>query len=93
MWRVKIAPNTTIAAHTHPNEENATILEGVLHAGLGPKVDKSKGKELKGGEFFYMPAQAEHFGWTGPEGTTIQIQAMGPIGIKFIEPTTTGTTK
>jgi quercetin dioxygenase-like cupin family protein len=84
--RVKLPPNSTVPAHTHPNEENVTVLEGLINLGIGSAIDKSKGRFLRTGDYFYLPPETPHFAWTGGEGVTIQVQAMGPIGIKFMEP-------
>jgi ribosomal protein S1 len=37
--RVKLAKGTKVAPHTHPNDENVTVISGTFHIGVGEKFD------------------------------------------------------
>ena len=60
-------------------DENITVLSGWIGFGLGRTFDKSKGRELPAGSYFYLPANTPHFAWTGPEGCVMQIHGTGPF--------------
>src|ERR1700743_3276500 len=45
MILLKIAPNTKIAAHLHPDQRVATVLAGTWNFGYGDKFDKTKLKK------------------------------------------------
>ena len=82
--RVKLPPNAMIPPHTHPDNENITVLSGSFGIGEGEVADRAKGRVLQAGSFYYLPAGTAHFAWAGPEGATIQIHGIGPSGINMI---------
>ena len=82
--RVKLPPNAAIPPHTHPDNENITVLSGSFGIGEGEVADQAKGRVLQAGSFYYLPANTAHFAWAGPEGATIQIHGVGPSGITMI---------
>ena len=82
--RVKLPPNAVIPPHTHPDNENITVLSGSFGIGEGEAADKAKGRVLSAGSFYYLPANMAHFAWAGPEGAVVQIHGIGPSGIKMI---------
>jgi quercetin dioxygenase-like cupin family protein len=77
--RLKVAPNAVVQPHTHPQAENITVISGWIAFGLGTVFDKSKGRVLPAGSFFYLPANTHHFAWTGPDGAVIQAHGVGPF--------------
>jgi quercetin dioxygenase-like cupin family protein len=77
--RLKVAPNAVSQPHTHPQAENITVISGWIAFGLGTVFDKSKGRVLPAGSFFYLPANTHHFAWTGPDGAVIQAHGVGPF--------------
>ena len=54
--RVKLPPNAVIPPHTHPDNENITVLSGSFGIGEGEAADKAKGRVLSAGSFYYLPA-------------------------------------
>jgi quercetin dioxygenase-like cupin family protein len=83
--RAKMPANYKIAPHTHPGDENVTILSGEFHLGQGPKMDQKAGKAFKAGGFFSMPAGMQHSAWTTKD-TVIEISGMGPFAIQYVNP-------
>ena len=75
---LRIAPNTTIQAHTHSDTRTAVVLEGLWHFGYGPKHETSLEKGLARGSFYTEPAGQPHFARTGGEGATVAITGYGP---------------
>jgi quercetin dioxygenase-like cupin family protein len=83
--RVRMPANYTVPPHTHPTDENVTVIEGTLNVAMGGKLDRGKGDALGAGGFFHMPQGMQHYAWsTGP--TVIQIHGMGPFAITYVNP-------
>lgn len=77
--RVRFPSGAIIPPHTHPNDENVTVLSGTLHVGLGDKVDRSKATAVTAGGFIRLPKGTPHYAWA--TGTTIiQGNNIGPTG-------------
>src|SRR4051795_11208941 len=53
-----------VPAHSHPTTEHVTVLSGDFHAGMGDRLDTSKGQAFQPGGFVAMPANMHHFAWT-----------------------------
>jgi quercetin dioxygenase-like cupin family protein len=83
--RLKLPANYKIPAHTHPTDENVTVISGVFHAGMGDKLDTAKGTAFQAGGFAAVPANARHFAWT-TEPTIVQVSAMGPFAMTYVDP-------
>jgi len=81
--RVKTPGDYTIAPHTHPTDENVTVLSGTLHFAMGGTLDKSKGDPVKAGGFFRAEQGMPHYAWAS-EPTVIQIHGMGPFAIQYV---------
>ena len=82
--RVRLPPNAMVAAHTHPDIENITVISGSFGIGQGDVADKSKGQLLPTGSFYMLPANTAHFAWAGPDGAIVQVHGVGPTGITMI---------
>ena len=83
--RVKLAKGTKVAPHTHPNDENVTVISGTFNIGVGEKLDETKGQTVKAGGFFSVPKGKAHFAWAS-EDTVIQLHGVGPAGATFVNP-------
>lgn len=84
--RVKMPPNSVIAPHTHPVFESVSILSGAMGSGMGEKFDKSKGKVLEAGSLLLLPANHSHFVWAEDQETILQVAAIGPFDLTYINP-------
>lgn len=83
--RVKFPSGAVIPPHTHPNDENVTVLSGTLYVGVGDKVDKKKATALAAGGFVRLPKGTPHYAWVS--GTTIiQSNNLGPTGRTYMNP-------
>jgi len=83
--RLKMPDGYKIAAHSHPTDENVTVMSGTLGAGMGDKLDHAKGQLIKTGGFVRMPQGMHHFAWAkGP--TTVQIHGIGPLAFTYVDP-------
>jgi len=83
--RLKVPAGFKIQAHTHPNDENVTVLSGTFHIGTGDKLDEKKGAVLKAGGYSYVAKGMTHYA-IFPEETVIQLHGMGPQGITYVNP-------
>jgi len=83
--RVRMPANYTIPPHTHPTDENITVIEGTLHLSMGTAIDPTKGEVVSAGGFFHLDKGMPHAAWaTNP--TIIQVHGMGPFVINYINP-------
>src|SRR5438105_267920 len=74
-----------IAPHFHPTDETVEVKKGTLLVGMGDKFDLSKAKAMKAGEKTPMAAKAHHF--AAAQGATfIQVTAMGPFALTYVNP-------
>lgn len=83
--RANLPSGYRIAPHTHPTDENVTVLSGTFHIAMGDKFDAKKGDALKAGGFFTAQKGMQHYGWTTAP-TIIQIHGMGPFAITYVDP-------
>ena len=83
--RAKLPPFYKIAPHTHPTDENVTVLSGAFHIAMGDKFDTKKGETVKPGGFFTAKAGMQHYGWTTAP-TVVQIHGQGPFAINYVNP-------
>ena len=85
--RLKFPANYDIPAHSHPEDENVSVVSGELFMGMGDKLDRKTGAghALGVGGFALMPANANHFAYTRGE-TTIILYGKGPVEFKYVNP-------
>lgn len=83
--RLKVPAGFRISPHSHPNDENVTVLSGTFHIGLGTQFDQTKGETIKAGGYAYVAKGMTHYAFF-PEDTVIQLHGMGPQGISYVNP-------
>lgn len=83
--RLKFPAGYVIPPHTHPKEEHVTVISGGFGMGTGDTVDRSTAPIMAAGSFVRIPVGMSHFAWTEEE-TVVQINAMGPFGITYVDP-------
>jgi quercetin dioxygenase-like cupin family protein len=83
--RLRFPNGYKIPPHTHPTVENVTVLSGTFLAGDGRTFDPSQMQELGRDGFLSIPAQHAHFAMARGL-TTIQLHAVGPFAINYINP-------
>jgi hypothetical protein len=72
-------------SHTHPIDENITVVKGSWSLGMGRRFDRSALKPMDLGTFGVAPKNMEHFAWTKEEAV-LQIHGIGPFASTVIEP-------
>lgn len=83
--RLKVPAGFKIPAHTHPNDENVTVLSGSFNIGTGSKLDEAKGHKVKTGGYSFVAKGMTHYAWF-TEDTVIQLHGTGPQGITYVNP-------
>jgi quercetin dioxygenase-like cupin family protein len=84
--RLKIPPGLKVPAHQHPTDEVVTVISGDFRFGMGDKLDESKAEKLGPGGFVDLPANMNHFAFSGGGEVIVQINSEGPFEIKYANP-------
>jgi quercetin dioxygenase-like cupin family protein len=84
--RLRMPKGYTIPPHFHPTTENVTVISGVLQIGAGDQVDAKQAKTLKAGGFASIPKDHHHYAVSGVAGTVVQVHAIGPFQITYVNP-------
>ncbi len=83
--RVKIPSGARVLAHTHPQDEVVTVIEGTWYLGEGTKFDATKLKSYPAGSFIVIPAGIPHF-VAAKEGTVVvQLSGSGKFQTDYME--------
>ena len=83
--RLRLPDGYVIAPHTHPTDENVTVLGGTFRVGMGPTFDESALVAVPPGGFVSAPALHEHY--AKAQGvTTVQVDAVGPFALTYVNP-------
>ena len=83
--RFKMPDGYKIMPHWHPTQENVTVLSGELHVGMGDKFEEGGMQALPVGAYAGIPARHHHYAMAKGE-TVIQINAMGPFKLIYVNP-------
>jgi quercetin dioxygenase-like cupin family protein len=83
VMRLKFPSGYKLPAHTHPADENVTVLSGTLNIGMGDKLDPKKGEAVKAGGYVRMPKGMHHYAWFSQE-TVIQLNGVGPWELTYL---------
>ncbi len=83
--RVRIPGGARVLAHTHPQVELVTVIEGTWYLGEGAKFDSAKLKGYPAGSFIVIPAGVPHF-VAAKEGTVVvQPSGTGKFQTDYLE--------
>jgi quercetin dioxygenase-like cupin family protein len=83
--RAKIPAGVRVLAHTHPNDEPVTVLEGTWYLGEGEKFDTAKLKAYPAGSFIVIPAGVPHFVATKDSAVIVQVSGTGKFRTDYVE--------
>jgi len=61
--RMKRPDGHVEAPHRHESDEYVFVISGVVHFGIGDRVDRSSARTLRAGSFVLIPAQTLHYSW------------------------------
>ena len=83
--RLRLPNGYVLPPHTHPTDENVTVLRGTFLVGLGENFSKSALVPLKPLGFITAPANMAHF--ASARGITeVQVHAIGPFQLTYVHP-------
>ena len=91
VFRTRELPGTVIPPHTHPIDENITVVHGTFYFGIGPRFDPAALHALPVGSFVFIPRGTPMFGYSR-DAVTLQIHGVGAFKQHFVDPLYTLTT-
>lgn len=81
--RLRFPDGYILSPHTHPADEHITVLRGIFGVGLGVVFSADSLTLLQGGDFLTAPKNIPHF--ASARGITeVQVHAMGPFRLRFV---------
>ena len=83
--RVKIPGRARVLAHTHPQDELVTVIEGTWYLGEGTKFDSAKLKGYPAHSFLVIPAGIPHFVATKEGTVVIQLSGVKKFETSYVE--------
>jgi hypothetical protein len=83
---LKVAPHVEIQAHHHAGGRTASVLQGVMMFGYGPKFDRSKLKVMGVGSVYTEPSGSPHFAAPGDQAAVAEISGYGPTDTVYQNP-------
>ena len=87
VMRLKVPPKTKIRVHTHPADENVTILSGTLYFAASDKFDPKTAKAFGPGSYFSIGKGKPMFAYTTDKEAVAQLHGNGPWGITYLDAT------
>jgi uncharacterized RmlC-like cupin family protein len=83
--RAKIPAGKRVLAHTHPQDEPVTVIEGTWYLGEGTRFDSTKLKGYPAGSFILIPAGVPHFVAAKDGAVIIQLEGNGKFHTDYVE--------
>ena len=83
--RVKIPGGVRVLAHTHPQDELVTVIEGTWYLGQGTKFDSARLKSYPADSFIVIPAGLPHFVATKEGAVVIQLSGVRKFETSYVE--------
>jgi quercetin dioxygenase-like cupin family protein len=85
VMRLKVPPKTKIGVHTHPADENVTVLSGTLYFSAGDKFDTKTAKAFGPGGYFSIGKDKPMFAYTTDKEAVLQLHGNGPWGLTYLD--------
>jgi quercetin dioxygenase-like cupin family protein len=83
--RVKIPAGKHVAAHTHPQDELATVIDGTWYVGVGDNYDPAKLEGYPPGSFVVIPAGIPHFVAARETAVIVQLSGTEKFRTDYVE--------
>ena len=90
--RLRFPNGYILPPHTHPTDEHVTVLRGTFSVGLGTVFSKDALISLQPNEFITAPKNMAHFA-TARGITEVQVHAIGPFQLTYVNPAADPTKK
>lgn len=85
VMRLKLPPNTRIGVHTHPADENVTVLSGVFYFAASDRFDAKMAKAFGPGSYISIGKGKPMFAYTTDKETVLQLHGSGPWGLTYLD--------
>jgi quercetin dioxygenase-like cupin family protein len=82
---VKIPAGARVLAHTHPDDEVVTVLEGRWYLGLGERFDETRLQAYPAGSFISIPGGVPHFVAAREAPVIVQVSGHGAFRTRYLE--------
>jgi len=82
VMRIRELPGTIVPPHSHPVDENITVVQGTWYFALGDEYNTEALQELKTGSYAFAPKGSSMFGYS-PAGSIVQVHGVGPFSIHW----------
>lgn len=83
--RVRIPGDSRVLAHTHPEDEIVTVIEGTWYLGIGDRFDETRLKAYPAGSFILIPADVPHFLATRESPAIVQLSGKGIFRTTYVD--------
>jgi quercetin dioxygenase-like cupin family protein len=82
VMRIRELPGSRIPLHSHPVDENITVVQGVFHFAVGERWDEAALTKLEAGGYAFVPKGSTMYGYS-PEGAVVQVHGVVPFDIHW----------
>ena len=83
--RVKMPAGKRVLAHTHPEDEVVTVIDGTWYLGQGTKFNPTNLKAYPAGSFIVVPAGVPHFVAAMESTAIVQLNGNGIFQTDYVE--------
>jgi len=83
--RVRIPGGSRVLAHTHPDDEIVTVIDGTWYLGIGDRFDEGTLKPYPAGSFIVIPAGVPHFLATKEGPVIVQASGQGIFRTQYLD--------
>jgi len=89
--RLEMPAGYKIPPHFHPTDEHVTVISGTFLVGMGDSIDVAHATVLHAGGFITAPQGMHHYA-VARGRTVVQVHAMGPFALTYVNPRDNPTT-
>jgi hypothetical protein len=82
---LKMPASYAVPPHWHPTDEKVTLVSGKLVYGMSDQLNRMTGTPLAEGASVTMKAKEHHWVMTA-DGAEVEVSAMGPFMITYVNP-------
>jgi quercetin dioxygenase-like cupin family protein len=82
VMRIRELPGAIVPPHSHPVDENITVVEGTWYFGFGEEYKAETLQERKAGSYAFAPKGSTMFGYSAT-GAIVQVHGIGPFRIHW----------
>jgi len=82
VMRVHELPGSIVPPHTHPMDENITVVQGTWYFATGETFDTTRLQAMPAGTYAFVPAGTSMFGMSR-DGAIVQVHGTGPFPIHW----------